>query len=290
MSIKKVSFVSADNKLVNLEIEVKSKQCNATDWETLKDVEHPQTLSITGECGCGCGQIYDDFVPTKAQQKLVDFWREYHLNDMCAGTKAQMGLLKENNVPTDYDTECKFLEEHNLLTDRGYKFGCGWLYKSFPQDELNCIIDNVIKEEMERVDSKDNVDIDLFEDSEELFDFVMDKLGCTDSEANMVVAFMRSENIDLEEIDEISIDENKLTYYSTDYYVGTEDELTDIAHDYLDRDLWVEAVNADSTDLGFEDWVDEVISMDGVGSVLNSWDGTSNEECVNNVYYTICRA
>ena len=54
-----------------------------------------------------------------------------------------------------------------------------------------------------------------------------------------------------------------------DFYVGTEEELYDEAEKYLieDRELWVEAVKAGSTDKGLHEWAENVSTWDG-------WDVT----------------
>lgn len=54
-----------------------------------------------------------------------------------------------------------------------------------------------------------------------------------------------------------------------DFYVGTEEDLYDEAEKYLieDRELWVEAVKAGSTDKGLHEWAENVSTWDG-------WDVT----------------
>ena len=68
----------------------------------------------------GFGQIRDSFTPrTSAQKSLVALWKEYHLNDMCAGTKKQHDELIGLSVPSP-------------LVDRGYEYGSAWLIKVLP--------------------------------------------------------------------------------------------------------------------------------------------------------------
>ena len=125
---------------------------NATDtidWDTLSQVENRETLSIMGEMYGGkkfkkpisWGQIYDSFTTTtKCVKELCDFWRKYHLNDLNAGTKSQSELIESRNKKYDYVEVCKFLEEQNMLVDRGYRYGTAWLSREFPKDELLSII------------------------------------------------------------------------------------------------------------------------------------------------------
>lgn len=60
------------------------------------------------------------------------------------------------------------------------------------------------------------------------------------------------------------------------FWLGTWEELEEEARKYLEEEEWVwrEAVHAGSTQLGFKDWVDEVINDDGFAAALNSWDGS----------------
>ena len=170
---KKITFFSVTNfhepyepcKVV-IEINTRNLQRPSRDWETLEVVETRETLSIHGTIYTGktykrlesCGQIYDSFkCQTAAQQKLVEFWKKHHLNDLKAGTKKQTELLEEYLKTTgkqyDYTTACKYLEEKGMLIDietsaNGYiyKYGTSWLCATFPQDELLSIIQELENE------------------------------------------------------------------------------------------------------------------------------------------------
>jgi hypothetical protein len=84
-----------------------------------------------------CGQICEDFLmyfPNNEKVKrLVEIWKEYHLNDLQAGTEKQMVALK-NAPQIDYKAECLYLESIGLLIDNGYEYGSGWLFKTIPSD------------------------------------------------------------------------------------------------------------------------------------------------------------
>ncbi|MBQ8404909.1 MAG: hypothetical protein IJX55_10915 [Clostridia bacterium] len=116
--------------------------------------EYPMTcLAISGATykgGCNCQQIdaiskYRDRV---SELKLRDFdrliriWREYHLNDLTAGTFAQEEALKEwkKTHKYDYTAACKYLEERELLVDKGYKYGTGWLCKPIPSEDVEFLM------------------------------------------------------------------------------------------------------------------------------------------------------
>lgn len=299
---KNISFVSKDGIKVNLEIRVKENEDKEQlDWVTLEPSNHKE-LSISGDCGRGCGQIYDDFEPTAAQKKLVDFWKTYHLNGLCAGTKKQMEAL-ENCESTDYTERCNYLESLGLLDDRGYTYGTGWLSKSFPEAELKAILDEVEAEENARQIKKlekTPEDLDLYEDSQELLDYVEEKLDETHPDSYIdpfdvmrVIALMRSIDMPLGDIDEISVETGSLILaYGTEYFVDDEDTLEEMAREQLedDRELWVDCVQAGRTDLGFEDWIDYVLDNDGFESIINAWDGTKDEQEVDGEDLVICRA
>lgn len=67
--------------------------------------------------------------------RLCELWREWHMNDMQAGTEAQRAALadmpRERTVDW-YSRACDFLATRGLLTDRGYKFGSKWLVRRLP--------------------------------------------------------------------------------------------------------------------------------------------------------------
>lgn len=119
-------------------------------------------LSIHGVVGprkngeaWGCaGQIQDDLeglVPANGwTQEMVDefldIWREWHLNDMQAGSQRQMAFLREwrkgrEILSYDYEDECKALSEVGLLEDeecmvegKPYRYGSSWLRKELPAE------------------------------------------------------------------------------------------------------------------------------------------------------------
>lgn len=85
---------------------------------------------------------------------------------------------------------------------------------------------------------------------------------------------------------------NIQTWYEEDdgeYVVLTDSEADQRAEDYLDEDMWKCAVQAGNTTQGFEEWAEDVISMDGRGSLLSSYDGSEEEETVNGTTYYIYR-
>ncbi len=117
-----------------------------------------KTLSICGETkDCG-GQILDILEDKNFRvqegfnvKRFIEIWREYHLNDMNAGTQKQKEVLdswKERPKGWSYDEDCEYLKQEDVYVDRGYKYGHGWLVKEFPieiEEELKTIIGNIEK-------------------------------------------------------------------------------------------------------------------------------------------------
>lgn len=125
------------------------------------------SLSITGVEGPtqngdaigSCGQITDtkiyECAPEWNLHKVAKFkrlWKEWHLNDMQAGTPEQTEALKEffetwKYYPeNDYTHQCAYLEEKGLLyvpdprhpelfgPGHFYKYGAAWLYVEVPDE------------------------------------------------------------------------------------------------------------------------------------------------------------
>lgn len=97
------------------------------------------------EFRCG-GQAFDDVLATvpglkdnEVYMKLYKLWKEYHLNDLHAGTMKQEGYLrayeKWHGVKLDasnYDKACEVLKEAGLFEDEGVKYGHSWVTWEIP--------------------------------------------------------------------------------------------------------------------------------------------------------------
>jgi hypothetical protein len=99
--------------------------------------------SFTGECAGGAGQC-DDSIREAAEKagasdvvRLCELWGELHLNDMSAGTRAQIAALADMPVSPSsrtYDAQLGYLAECGLMVDNNtgpepYTYGSAWLYK-----------------------------------------------------------------------------------------------------------------------------------------------------------------
>lgn len=141
ISFGKIDFYGIGRKinLVTIEIE-------------LREEEGKKVLSICGDvwnnlktdivCGGQClDDIKDFFKNDELFNKIYYLWKNYHLNDLHAGTPKQEKLLKDNVQEHDWDYTrcCEFLEKHELLYDNGYKYGTSWLYEAIPEKDLKLI-------------------------------------------------------------------------------------------------------------------------------------------------------
>lgn len=97
---RKISFVDADNKRFNLEIEIRDEK----KWDV---------LSICSQSGQWKFNPQGEY-----QQELLDIWNEYHLNDMQSGSPLQKKILEAEWI-SDYDTALKALALYN---NKGEKF------------------------------------------------------------------------------------------------------------------------------------------------------------------------
>ena len=108
------------------------------------ELDSENVLHITADIrGVGYGQTIDEIAKAykgnELAEKIVNWWRKYHLNDMHAGTQKQEEALNKagiTNWADDYDICCKYLESIGLLYDNGYKFGSAWLKEEILSDDL----------------------------------------------------------------------------------------------------------------------------------------------------------
>lgn len=130
-------------KTVKVEICLATQLCK--DWETLEE-KRMYVFTASARCKGHGGQCLDH-IHEKAEQfimpdekkvlynRIYEIWREYHLNDLQAGTKKQTDAIPEEMFELDYYTaKCEYLQDIGLFEDRGYKYGHGWLCKEIPAE------------------------------------------------------------------------------------------------------------------------------------------------------------
>lgn len=148
LNLGKIDFNNCGRKINEVEITIELKQ--EKEGETLSICGHVWNSKKTNTI-CS-GQILDDLQPffknNKLFNKIFYFWKNYHLNDLHAGTEKQEELLKNTVDLHDYDYKksCEILEKNNLLFDNGYKYGSAWLFRPIPKKDLQ-EIKRIIEEE-----------------------------------------------------------------------------------------------------------------------------------------------
>lgn len=120
-------------------------------------------LSITGVIepkkngdASSCGQIVDtidenlkkisyadNWDRIKATQ-FVEIWKDWHLNDMNAGTQKQeiyiKNWLSKTGKKYEYNKVCEMLKTANLYNDNGYTYSEKWLSCEVPKEVLNFLV------------------------------------------------------------------------------------------------------------------------------------------------------
>ena len=109
----------------------------------LEDKKKGLTLSIIGHLKDSSGQNYDEIYnqyivgnpefPKKAElARIIEIWKEYHLNDLTPGTPKQMEALKGKSL--GYKEAVEYLKTLKLDVDNGYSYGSAWLMTQIPHN------------------------------------------------------------------------------------------------------------------------------------------------------------
>lgn len=207
------------------------------------------TLLMQGEAGWGCGQIYDDILPNNESQR-----------ELC-----------------------------DLW--RGYHF------EKVDPDEMKSrierIVAGIIEGEKDRVNSKD---LGLYSKdgayTEEDVRTIEDTRKVDEIEARNILCLMAELDMSYNDlVDTLTGGYGEYSVEGIDYLVGTDEHLKKTAIDYLvgDDSLWRESVQAGQTVLGLQDWAERIVDIDGYASVLNGFDGRSDEHLIGNEWIGICR-
>lgn len=230
------------------------------------------------------------------------------------------GKLKNSNM-YHFTYKQLLLEWNGLQPDRGYQYGSAWLFKVLPEnieEDIEKLCAEIDQEESlrsqeliaklnERKDEDTDDEVEDFKMSlsddldtdEEHVNTVMEVLDIDEDEATRFVAlgkvlgeYFSNMEYDWEEQDS---DEQRYKYGGTEYYIGTNDELTEVAKDIVKNDpemkyFWKQAVESDSTEEGFEEWRDSIVDIDGFENTLDSYDGCGTSVRVMGKELTVCNA
>lgn len=136
--------------VINITLEDKEKYC---DTEHTPKWCYSCSASVYNHIGTDIligGQCLDSLVPYFKDNELFNtlyrLWKNYHLNDLHAGTIAQEKAIdewKNQGNKYEYTAVCNYLDSIGLLVDNGYRYGTGWLYRPIPKDDLK-LIENLL--------------------------------------------------------------------------------------------------------------------------------------------------
>lgn len=215
---------------------------------------------------------------------------------------------------------------NGLQPDRGYQYGSAWLFKNLPDDieekieelcaEINQEESLRSKELIEKLNERKNDDATDENDDDEVEDFKMTLNDDSDTDEEHVNTVMKVMGIDKNEAirfvalgkvlgeyfsnmeydwEEQDCDRQRYKYGGTEYYIGTDDELTEVAKEIVKSDpemkyFWKQAVENDRTEEGFEEWRDSIVDQDGFESTLDRYDGNGTSVRVMGIALTVCNA
>lgn len=149
--IGKVDYTGNGRKsnLVTINAELKINNQPAKQSSDLKPVKEYYTFSCSADIWNSnksdcvtCGQILDEvkelFLLDELVFSLHKLWKQYHLNDIKAGTDKQQACLdawKERPSGFSFTEDKEHLLSKGLLDDRGYRFGNAWLVNIIPEKD-----------------------------------------------------------------------------------------------------------------------------------------------------------
>lgn len=135
----KIDFYGNGRKINAVSVEMRYENGRLAICGDIWNAHHTDCVS--------CGQNLDtirEYVSDPTFLELYDLWKNWHLNDMHAGTEAQEKILKEyftDGKRYDYETACNVLGAHGMLTDynyihngKPYRYGTAWLKRDIPAD------------------------------------------------------------------------------------------------------------------------------------------------------------
>lgn len=195
-----------------------------------------------------------------------------------------------------------FLAIRGLYIDKGYKYGTDWLYIPIPKDickridNLCEVLQNEEKELSQNLAVPNDFDMaGDFEATKDTIEKVMEMRECEEEEAKRFVALGIHLQLTFSDLNDTFQSNGDCLYEAngTEYYIGTDDELEQIASDRVYNDdeyeyFWREAVAAKKTTDSLKDWLKSVID-DGWCNILNSWDGKYGEYNIDGEYICVSR-
>ena len=96
--------------------------------------------------GGQCLKELANYIENPIFKTIYKLWKNYHLNDMHAGTEEQEKAVEDwKSIGNGYDYRkvCEYLKSIGLyeveLDGKPYKYGHAWLYRAIPENDLELI-------------------------------------------------------------------------------------------------------------------------------------------------------
>jgi hypothetical protein len=258
------------------------KQPGQQKWTAPVHIKtHYQELKFWWEKGIG-KKFNDEYI------KLI----QKHLPDVKynSGVHPKLVLRMSSSL---YEQQKAFLEKNGMLvvphpvTGKPYTYGSGWILRELPQDfeqQLEETIDEVLLQEDERKGKS-------FEEmtDEELCAAIREQTHYDDDrDVELCAALVRMFDLSEDDLGDVLIDGTRVTVQGIDYMAGTDEEMDELWDESLDNYL-EECVLPELPEMARKYFDNEAWKRDarhdGRGHCLNSYDGTEEEQKINNTWY-----
>ena len=159
VNLGKIDYYGNGRKSNAVDIEMELKDGRFSASGNIWNSRHTDIVSG----GQNIDEIAEHFKGNKDVQEIHSLWKQYHLNDMHAGTqKQEEALMKKfgNRNASDYDKHVEYLKSQGLYEDNGYRYGSGWLKWDIPkQDEqrIQSLINKYSKSSNNTISSSTNM-------------------------------------------------------------------------------------------------------------------------------------
>lgn len=155
IEIQKVDGYNNGIKNCMVSVDLEFKDGNFSACADLWNANHSDIL-MGGQCFDDLINEYPELKKNDLFMEVYDLWKNYHLNDMHAGTPEQEAAIekwKADGNKYDYKEACKYLETVGLYEvpietahfnnpgakkpdEKTYRYGHGWLKEEIPEADI----------------------------------------------------------------------------------------------------------------------------------------------------------